>query len=99
MGKEEDMDSENLAGLKSRQIQMYKMFEDIAKELGPWKRDSGADGAHYVEESPFIQQGMICANCAFYKGGQICEIVEGEGTISPLAICKLWVIRDSLIKE
>lgn len=89
--------SDNIEGLKSRQIEMYKMFEEIAAKMGAWNKGNGSDGAHYVEDSPFYKEGMICANCAFYKGGQICEIVEGD--ISPLAICKLWVIRESLIKE
>jgi len=91
------MDDKNIEGLKRRQIAMYEMFEDIAGQMGKWDRSSMADGAHYVESSPFVSTGMICANCAFYKGGQICEIVEGD--VSPLAICKLWVIRESLIKE
>ena len=93
------MDDENLNGLKTRQLEMYKMFEEISAKMGKWNMGNGADGAHYVEESPFIAEGMICGNCAFYKGGQVCDIVEGDGLISPLAICKLWVIRESLIKE
>jgi len=91
------MDEMNLQGLKARQISMYRMFEDIAKKYGPWDRGTKADGAHYVEKSPFEAEGMICGNCAFFVGGAQCEIVEGE--IAPTAICKLWVIKESLIKE
>jgi len=91
------MDDMNLQGLKARQISMYRMFENIAKKYGPWDRGNKADGAHYVEESPFGQEGMICGNCAFFVGGAQCEIVEGQ--ISPTAICKLWVIKESLLKD
>lgn len=83
-------------GLTARQQTMYRMFEDIAEKMGPWDKGVKADGAHYVDKSPFAKEGMICANCAFFKGGRLCEIVAGD--IDPYAICKLWVIREELVK-
>jgi len=89
--------SDNTDGLKARQIEMYELFEDVAEKYGKWDQGNGADGAHYMEKHPFVKEGMICANCSFYLGGQGCEIVSGK--ILPEAICKLWVIKESLIRE
>lgn len=82
-------------GLNPRQFAMYDIFEKMAEKFGMWNQGIGADGAHYVAESPFADQGMICSNCVFYEGGKRCEIVEGE--IEPNGICKLWVIRENLL--
>ena len=87
--------SENVDGLKARQVALYRMFEDVAEKMGPWDKGIGSDGAHYVDKSPFAKEGMICSNCAFFKGGRLCEIVKGD--IDPNAICKLWVIKESLL--
>lgn len=55
----------------------------------------GQHEAHYVEESPFDAEGLICANCVAY-----CPEVGGcywvEGAIAPEGICKLWVIPERL---
>ena len=83
-------------GLNPRQFVMYETLEQIAEEFGMWNQGAGADGAHYMTENPFASEGMNCANCVFYEGGRKCEIVEGD--IAPTAICKLWVIRESLIQ-
>lgn len=88
---------DNTDGLKKRQVELYELFEDVAKKFGQWGKGNGADGAHYVEKSPFQKQGMVCSNCVFFKGGRICEIVKGD--IAPEAICKLWIIRESLITD
>ena len=85
------------AELKPRQRVMYEFFELIAKKMGKWTQDSGPDGAHYMEEHPFGSKGLKCINCSFFQGGNRCEVVAGE--IKPEAICKLWVIREDLIKE
>ena len=83
-------------GLSERQTAMYEMYEKIAEEHGKWNQGIGADGAHYVANSPFKGEGMVCSNCAYFEGGKACEIVEG--TIEPDAICKLWIIKESLLK-
>jgi hypothetical protein len=89
--------SDNIDGLKKREVELYNLFEEVAKKFGQWNKGVKSDGAHYVDNSPFGKQGMVCSNCVFFLGGRKCEIVEGD--ISPSAICKLWVIRDGLLKE
>jgi len=89
--------SDNTDGLESRQIAMYRMFETVAERMGKWDKSTGPDGAHYVDKSPFASEGMVCSNCSFFQGGRQCEIVKGD--IDPAAICKLWVIKGSLLKE
>lgn len=85
--------------LKPRQQMQYELSESIVEKYGKWDQTSGANGAHYApaDKNPFKNQGMICANCIFYEGGRGCELVSG--TIEPEAICKLWIIDESLITE
>jgi hypothetical protein len=78
-----------------RQQLFYETFEEIADLLGKWDQGIGADGAHYVAESPFAEDGMVCANCWFYEGALACEIVDGE--IAPGGVCKLWLIPVELL--
>ena len=84
-------------GLNPRQFTMYDLFETMAEEFGLWDQGAGADGAHYMEENPFAEEGMKCSNCVFFVGGRKCEIVSGN--IAPEAICKLWIIREELLEE
>lgn len=97
-GDEEEME-ELEPTLKPRQQMHYEVLESIAEKYGKWDQTAGANGAHYAPAAanPFKEQGMICANCIFYEGGQGCEIVSGK--IEPEAICKLWIIDESLIRE
>ena len=48
--------------------------------------------AHYMPESPWLAQGMRCANCVFYEGGGGCEIVQGS--VSPEGLCQFHVIPE-----
>jgi hypothetical protein len=82
-------------GLNGRQFAMYEFYENIAEQFGMFNQGDGANGAHYVAESPFADSGLICGNCVLYEGGQACEVVEGR--ISPNGICKLWVINEELL--
>lgn len=84
-------------GLNPRQFVMYETLEQIAEEFGMWDQGAGANGAHYMTENPFLEEGMNCANCVFYEGGRKCEIVQGD--IAPTALCKLWIIREDLIQS
>jgi ClpP class serine protease len=84
-------------GLTARQRYLADELEGIAETFGDFDKTSGPDGAHYVEASPFVDQGLICQNCVFYKGPRGCSLVEGD--IDPNAICKLWVIPGALVKE
>lgn len=89
----EDVEMEE--GLNARQNALYIAYEAIVEEFDMFDKGTGADGAHYVDASPFAEEGLICSNCVFYEGGQGCEIVEGQ--ISPNGICKLWIIKEDLI--
>jgi hypothetical protein len=92
-----DVAQDEDAELSKRQRIMYEFFEMIAKKMGKWNQGTGADGAHYMEKNPFADEGMKCINCSFFQGGNRCEVVEGE--IGAEAICKLWVIREDLLKK
>lgn len=95
IAKENEMEEEE-SDLNPRQQAMYEMYENIAEKFGKWNQGNGADGAHYVAQSPFKEEGMICSNCEYFEGGNGCEIVTGE--IEADAICKLWIIKEGLIK-
>lgn len=82
---------------EARQKAMYDALEDIEEIFGKFDHGSGANGAHYVEVSPFADEGIVCANCVFYKGPRGCEVVEGD--IDPNAVCKLWIVPGALIEE
>jgi len=99
-GEETDEMVEGLAdmvemGLNPRQFAMYEFYEKLAEEFGMFDQGIGANGAHYVAESPFASEGMVCSNCVLFEGGRKCEVVEGD--IAPNGICKLWVIREDLL--
>lgn len=87
------------SGLTPRQFTMYDLYETIAENFGKWDQTAGADGAHYApaDANPFKEEGLKCVNCAFFQGGNRCEIVEGD--IEPEAICKLWIIKEDLLKK
>lgn len=89
----EEDDGEEL--LSSRQQALYETYEAIAETFGSFDQGTGANGAHYVAESPFADEGLVCSNCVFYEGGRICEIVTGD--IAPEGICKLWIINEELV--
>ena len=96
-GEEREVEMDEEENLTPRQQAQYETLEMIAEQFGMFDQGIGANGAHYVAESPFAQEGLICANCAFYEGGQACEIVAGQ--IDPEAICKLWIIDETLLSE
>jgi HK97 family phage prohead protease len=79
--------------LSPRDAALYEAYKAIADEFGQWSQVD----AHYVEESPFEADGMICSNCSLFEGGRLCEVVEGD--IAPGGICKLWVIRHDLLAD
>jgi hypothetical protein len=81
--------------LNDRQEMQYELIEQVVEMYGKFDKTSGADGAHYVAESPYAEEGTICANCSFYRGPRGCELVEGD--IDPNGICKLWIIPGDLI--
>jgi HK97 family phage major capsid protein/HK97 family phage prohead protease len=92
-----DKDRELTAELKAPQVALYEALEEIAEDLGAFDQGSGAHGAHYMSESPFAADGMVCANCAFYAGPRACEIVSGD--IDPAGVCKFWIVPERLMSE
>lgn len=80
-----------------RQTLQIAETKAIVETFGQFDQSSGADGSHYTsaEMNPFINQGLVCSNCYFFEGGRACEVVSGE--IEPNAICKLWVIPETLV--
>jgi len=85
--------------LSDRQQALYDDYEDTVQEHGKFGRGVDADGAHYVvaAKNPFINEGLVCSNCAFWVGPKGCQIVEGE--IQPNAICKLWIIDEEKLGD
>jgi hypothetical protein len=81
--------------LNETQKMLYETLEAVVDRVGSFDQGTGANGAHYMEENPFIEEGMVCANCVFYEGGQGCEIVTG--LIDPMALCKFWIIPEDLL--
>lgn len=81
--------------LTPRQTAQYEHDEDLVDLFGKYDQGIGADGAHYVAESPFASEGMVCSSCAFYEGPRGCEIVDGD--IDPNGICKRWIIPVELL--
>jgi HK97 family phage prohead protease len=92
---EERNGEESAYPLSSLQLAQYEVLEDLTEVFGMFDPGIGADGAHYMAESPFAEDGMVCANCVFYEGPRGCEIVSGE--IAPEGICKFWIIPEQLL--
>jgi hypothetical protein len=99
--EEEDDDEEEgpESKLNNRQKMMYELYEEVVEMHGKFNQTAKANGAHYAPASanPFKDKGMACANCVYFIGGGGCEIVSGK--IEPMAICKLWIIPEELIKK
>lgn len=93
----ETRDGEGLYPLSPRQQMQYEELEAVTELFGPFDKGIGERGAHYVDaaENPFAGEGLVCSNCAFYEGPRACEIVEGD--IDPAAICKFWIIPETLV--
>jgi len=78
-----------------RQAAQYAATESTVEIFGKYDQGTGAEGAHYAPESPYLAEGLACSNCAFYAGARACEVVSGD--IAPEGICKLWIIPNDLI--
>lgn len=80
--------------MTARQRALYEKLEGLAEVFGPWDGGIGADGAHYMAPAanPFLEDGLACARCAFYRGGGGCEIV-GQA-VDPEGLCRFWIVPD-----
>jgi HK97 family phage prohead protease len=80
-------------GLSPHKKVIARVLEDAVDIYGQFLPTD----VHYMAESPWIAQGMRCANCIFYEGGGACEIVAGS--ISPEALCQMHVIPEVTMSE
>ena len=88
----EEDDAEPEAGsLSAANYALYEAIEAVAEQNGQWPQ-AGADGAHYMEQSPFEKSGMRCENCVFWNPEGNCDVVAGE--IAAEGLCKLWIIPE-----
>lgn len=92
-----EMMPEETYAITPRQTAEKEALESLVDVFGPFDQTSAADGSHYTpaDANPFTEQGLVCSNCVFYEGPRACEIVSGD--IDPNAICKFWIIPDTLI--
>ena len=84
--------------LNDRQRKQAEAYAEIAVEYGMFNQTTGANGAHYAPAAvnPFKAEGMVCKNCVFFdEASNQCQIVTG--ILEPEAVCKLWVIPESLL--
>lgn len=84
--------------LNDRQKEQANDTAELAVEFGKFDQSSMADGAHYAPAAanPFKGEGLICRNCVFFDElANGCQVVSGD--IEPEAICKLWVIPETLL--
>lgn len=81
-------------GLSPRQDAIVASLSGIVDAQGKFTTGTSESGAHYCADSPWDDEGVMCANCVFYQGG-MCQIVEG--TIDPEGICKFWVIPEKAL--
>lgn len=84
--------------LNDRQRKQAEDYTELALEYGMFNQSTGANGAHYApaKVNPFKSEGMMCKNCVFFnESSNQCQIVEG--ILEPEAVCKLWIIPESLL--
>lgn len=93
---DETRNGEGMYPLTPRQQKQYEDLEAVTELFGQFDGGIGEAGAHYVDAAanPFASEGLVCSNCVFYEGPRACEIVAGD--IDPSAICKFWIIPESL---
>ena len=86
---------------------------DIYNDLNPHLKDTASKlsevvvkhgkysqnivGAHYVDESSFKENNVICDNCLFFDGKDSCSIVDGK--INADGICRFRIISKDTIKK
>lgn len=84
--------------LNERQQEQAEDYAELALKYGMFNQGTGADGAHYApaDANPFVAEGLKCGNCIFFnEAANQCQIVEGK--IEPNAVCKLWIIPETLL--
>lgn len=69
--------------LSPRDAALYEAYEAIADEFGQWSQVD----AHYVEESPFAEQGMICSNCSCSKVAACAKLSRATSRLGRSVSC------------
>lgn len=99
--KEITMERRDLSGpgWTPRQVDLYRVLEQVEDMHGPFDKGTGPNGVHYVdaESNPFISEGIACRNCAFFQGGGGCELLADTERVEPDAACKFWLVPGDLI--
>ena len=94
--KETDMATrdEGASWMTARQRALADKLDNIADTFGPWDGGIGANGAHYIPaaDNAWVDDGLACARCAFYRGGGGCEIVGQQ--VDPQGVCRFWIVPD-----
>lgn len=91
----EDRASERDADwMTPRQSAIYETLEQITDVFGAFDKTTGPDGIHYIsaDDNPFKEDGLVCAACAFYKGGGVCELLAEEDIVEAEGVCKFWIV-------
>ena len=94
------MEMEEEEELTPRQMALTNAYIAIADRYGKFGWGTDSEGAHYTPaaKNPFINEGLVCKNCALYaEDSYSCSIVSG--IIEEEAICKFWVIENSDLEE
>lgn len=84
--------------LNERQQKQAEDTAELALEYGMFDQGTGANGAHYAPaaKNPFVAEGLKCGNCIFFDEiNNQCQVVAG--TIEPDAVCKLWIIPETVL--
>jgi hypothetical protein len=87
---------EEAGELSPNNYDLHEAIEKIVEENGQWPQ-AGADGAHYMDQSPFGEAGIKCANCVFWNPEGNCDVVAGE--IKEAGVCKLWIIPEQKLAQ
>jgi len=84
--------------------QQGRLAEDLwnrARQVGRLNQSLNQDGwgCDYLQpgENDRALQGVMCANCVFFRGPLTCEIVEG--VILEGGRCRFWVIPEKFTAE
>lgn len=72
----------------TRQQALSEVYEYMAEVLGPWDQSDGPDGCGYTSAEDNVT-GRLCADCVFWEGLGVCEIVSGA--VDPLGVCRLHI--------
>ena len=72
----------------TRQQALSEVYEYMADVLGPWDQSDGPDGCGYTSADDNVT-GRLCADCVFWEGLGVCEVVSGA--VAPLGVCRLHI--------